>query len=108
MLRFKTSPYIANGDVDPGPPSVADQFAEIMVHICLDYDLEPDVLGAAQDVLQALKAKGKKRVRTGPRSHLAGGRVSSGSSALAIQPVRSLSTLPSEHISALSMLAVSE
>jgi hypothetical protein len=59
---FKTSPHIANGDVDPGPPSVADQFAEIMFHICLDYDLEPDVLGAAQDVLQALKAKGKKRV----------------------------------------------
>jgi hypothetical protein len=62
MLRFKTGPYIANGYVDPGPPSVADQFAEIMVHICLEYDLEPDVLGAAQDVLQALKAKGRKRV----------------------------------------------
>lgn len=62
MLRFKISPYIGNGDVNSGPPTVADQFAEIMVHICLDYDLEPDVLGAARDVLQALKAKGKKRV----------------------------------------------
>lgn len=62
MLGSKTRPYIANDDVDPRPHSVADQFAEIMVHICLDYDLEPDVLGAAQDVLQALKAKGKKRV----------------------------------------------
>jgi hypothetical protein len=70
MLRSKTSPYIANGDVSPGPPSVADQFAEIMVHICLDYDLEPDVLGAAQDVLQALKAKAKKRVEPDREANL--------------------------------------
>lgn len=62
MLRFKMRPYIANGDVEPATPSIADQFAEIMVHICLEYDLEPDVLGAAQDVLQALKANGKKQV----------------------------------------------
>ena len=59
MLRFKTSPYIAGGDVDPGGRSIADQFAKIMIHICLEYDLEPDVLGAAQDVLQVLKAREK-------------------------------------------------
>ena len=62
MLRFNPRPDIANRDVDPGVPSIADQFAEIMVHIGLDYDLEPDVWDAAQDVLQALKAKGKDRV----------------------------------------------
>jgi hypothetical protein len=59
MLRSKMRADIANDDVDPGKLSIADQFAEIMVHICLEYDLEPDVLGAAQDVLQALKARGK-------------------------------------------------
>lgn len=107
MLRFKTIPHIANGYVDRGPPSVADQFAEIMVHICLEYDLEPDVLSAAQDVLQALKAKGKKRVEP-DREAASPGVVSGGSSALAIQPVRSLSALRSEHIPALSMSAVSK
>jgi hypothetical protein len=60
MLRFKTSPYIANGDIDPGTVSIAEQFAEIMVRISLDYDLEPDVWAAAQEVFQALKARKKR------------------------------------------------
>lgn len=59
MLRFKMRPYISNAVVDPETPSIADQFAEIMVRICLDYDLEPDVLGVAQEVLQALKVREK-------------------------------------------------
>jgi hypothetical protein len=66
MLRFKTRPYIENDDVDPATAGIADQFAEIMIHICLEYDLEPDVLDAAHDVLQALKAKGRKREATLP------------------------------------------
>lgn len=58
MQRFKTRPYIAN-DLDP-MPSIADHFAEIMGRIHLEYDLEPDVWSAAQDVLQALKTEGER------------------------------------------------
>jgi hypothetical protein len=59
MLGFKRSLSVANGDGDPGTLSIADQFAAIMAHVCLEYDLEPDVLALAQDVLQALKARDK-------------------------------------------------
>lgn len=89
MLRFKTSPYIASDHADPATLSIADQFAQIMVHICLEYDLQRDVLAEAQDVFEALKASGKKRVEPDREAHLAGDRVSSGSSALAIELVRS-------------------
>jgi hypothetical protein len=57
MQHFKTRPYIAKANIDPGTASIADQFAELMGQIRLEYDLEPDVWGAAQDVLQALKAR---------------------------------------------------
>jgi hypothetical protein len=57
MRRFNVHPYIEQAEADPATTSLADQFAEIIGHIRLEYDLEPDVLVAAQDVLQALKAK---------------------------------------------------
>jgi hypothetical protein len=70
MSGFKLRPDIANADADPGTPSIAEHFAEIMGHIRLEYDLEPDVWGAAQDVLQALKAKEIKRVEASQDSDL--------------------------------------
>lgn len=59
MSRIKVRPYVGEVVIEPEQSSISDRFAEIMLDISLDYDLEPDVLSVAQDVLQALKAKGK-------------------------------------------------
>lgn len=59
MQHFKTRPYIVNADLDPDEPSIADQFAQIMGRIRLEYDLEPAVWAVAQNVFQALRAKEK-------------------------------------------------
>jgi hypothetical protein len=36
-------------------PSIADRFADVMGWLRLEYDLTPDVLAAAEDVLDVLK-----------------------------------------------------
>ena len=57
MQRFKTRPYIANVDVDPDARSIAEEFAQIMGRVRLEYDLEPGLWAVAQDVFQALRAR---------------------------------------------------
>ena len=57
MQHFKTRPYIASADVDPDEHSIADQFAQIMGRVRLEYDLEPALWAVAQNVFQALRAK---------------------------------------------------
>jgi hypothetical protein len=59
MSRFKLSPDADEVSAELERWSVADRFAEIMNDISLDYDLDPDVLSVAQDVLQELKAREK-------------------------------------------------
>jgi len=59
MSRIKVRPYVGEVVIEPEQSSIADRFAEIMGDISLDYDLDADVLGVAQDVLQALKAREK-------------------------------------------------
>jgi hypothetical protein len=70
MSSIKLHPYIDKGAIDPEEASIADRFAEIMGDISLDYDLGPDVLGAAQDVLQALKAREKGQLREPEKSEI--------------------------------------
>jgi hypothetical protein len=38
-------------------PSIADRFADVMGWLRLEYDLTPDVLAAAEDVLDVLKGR---------------------------------------------------
>jgi hypothetical protein len=59
MSPIKLRSYVDEVVVEPERSSIADRFAEIMGDISLDYDLDPDVLSVAQDVLQALKAREK-------------------------------------------------
>jgi hypothetical protein len=60
MPRSKLRPYVGNVAVEVGTSSIADRFVQVMAHISLEYDLPPDVWAAAEDVLRALKARGKK------------------------------------------------
>jgi hypothetical protein len=60
MLRFKLRPDTGNGAVEPERPTIADRFAQVMARLQLEYDLSPDVWAAAEDVLQALKARERK------------------------------------------------
>jgi hypothetical protein len=57
MQHFPMRFPIGKGEDEAESPSLADQFAEIMGRIRAEYDLEPDVWGAAEDVFQALKAR---------------------------------------------------
>jgi hypothetical protein len=59
MSPIKLRSYFDEVVVEPERSGIADRFAEIMGDISLDYDLDPDVLSVAQDVLQALKAREK-------------------------------------------------
>jgi hypothetical protein len=70
MLRFRLLPYIGKVAVDLENPSIADRFAEVMVRAHCEYELPPDVLAAAEDVLRALTARGKTRIGRS-QSHLA-------------------------------------
>ena len=56
MSRIKLRPSVGDAVNEPEKLSSADRYAKIMGDISFDYDLEPDVLDVAQDVLQALKA----------------------------------------------------
>jgi hypothetical protein len=57
MLRSDLSSYIGTAaDDEPGERTIADRFVQVMVCLNLEYNLSPDVLDAAEDILQALKA----------------------------------------------------
>jgi hypothetical protein len=56
MLRSTLNPYVCDVAVEAATSSIADRFAQVMVHISLEYDLPPDVWVVAEDVLRALKA----------------------------------------------------
>jgi hypothetical protein len=56
MLRFTLRPYLGSA-AEPDRSSVADRFAQVIAHLSLEYDLPPDVWAAAEEVLQALKAR---------------------------------------------------
>jgi hypothetical protein len=59
MSHIKLRSHAGGVVIGTEQSSIADRFAEIMGDISLDYDLDPDVWSAAQDVLQALKAREK-------------------------------------------------
>jgi hypothetical protein len=59
MLPFKLRPYVGKVSTESEKTSIADLFREVMVGLHLEYDLPPDVWAAAEDVLQALKAREK-------------------------------------------------
>lgn len=57
MLRFKLRLYTEKTTVKPEKPTVAERFAQVLARLKLEYDLTPDVWAAAEDVLQALRAR---------------------------------------------------
>ena len=61
MLGFKLRPFVAKVAIESEGPSIADWVMEVTVRISLEYDLSPDVWAAAEDVLRALRARGKNR-----------------------------------------------
>jgi hypothetical protein len=67
MLRFKQRSYVRK-TVEPENPSIADRFAEVVVRLHLEHDLEPDVLAAAEDALRVFRATERQRVGIDPRS----------------------------------------
>jgi hypothetical protein len=62
-MLFKQRSHVRKIAVEPENPSIADRFAEVMVRLHLEHDLEPDVLAAAEDVLRVFRARKKKVVR---------------------------------------------
>jgi hypothetical protein len=57
MLRFKLRAYFANRVAKPERLTLAERFAQVLALLKLEYDLTPDVWAAAEEVLQALKAR---------------------------------------------------
>ena len=61
MLQLKSHIGTPCDDIDLGEPAaVAEQFAEVLGLISLDYDLAPDILAEAEIVLLAMRAAEKK------------------------------------------------
>jgi hypothetical protein len=62
MLQLKSHRNTTGSDIDfEKSAAVAEQFAEVMARLNLDYDLPPDILAEAEIVLQAMRAAEKKR-----------------------------------------------
>jgi len=55
MLHLELPPSIDEIVGETATPSIADRFADVMGWLRLEYDLTPDVLAAAEDVLDVLK-----------------------------------------------------
>jgi hypothetical protein len=64
MLRSDLSSYIETTDDEPSERTIADRFVQVMVCLNLEYDLTLDVLDAAEEILQALRAM-ERRWETG-------------------------------------------
>jgi hypothetical protein len=103
MLGFKLRPFVAKVAIESEGPSIADRFMEVMVRISLEYDLSPDVWAAAEDVLRALRARGKNRAGTDREAVLP----STPRLPRLLNRSEALITLRSSHISILSDRAAS-
>ena len=57
MSGLTLHPYLLGEGIDPEKSTIADGFVEVLARLELEYDLRPDVRSAADDVLQALKAR---------------------------------------------------
>ena len=55
MPHLELLPSIDEIVGETATPSIADGFADVMGWLRLEYDLTPDVLAAAEDVLDVLK-----------------------------------------------------
>jgi len=64
MLQLKFHINTTGSDIDlEESAAMAEQFAEVMTLLNLDYDLAPDVLAEAESVLQAMRVAEKKNHR---------------------------------------------
>jgi len=64
MLQSKSHRNTTGGDIDfDESAAMAEQFAEVLNRLNLDYDLAPDILAEAEIVLQAMRAAEKKSHR---------------------------------------------
>jgi hypothetical protein len=55
MPHLEPLPSIDEIVGETATPSITDRFADVMGWLRLEYDLTPDVLAAAEDVLDVLK-----------------------------------------------------
>ena len=69
MLRFNLRSLLGKVVSEPEHPSIADKFAQVMVHLGLEYELSPDIWDAAEDVHQALLVSGRSEAQNG-ENHL--------------------------------------
>jgi len=60
MVCLRLPPYVPNGEIELDKLTVAEGFMQVLAHLDLEYDLPPDIWAVAEDVLQALKAKGNE------------------------------------------------
>ena len=61
MLQFKSHMDTPGDDIDfDESVAMAEQFADVLNRLNLDYDLAPDILAEAEIVLQAMRAAEKK------------------------------------------------
>jgi hypothetical protein len=64
MSLFDLRPCIGEISVESDQFDIADRFSEVMLDISREYDLSPDVLAAAQEVIRALRGKEQAEVYT--------------------------------------------
>ena len=65
MLQLNSHRNTAGSGTDfEDSAAMAEQFAEVLTRLNLDYDLAPDILAEAEIVLQAMRAAEKKCHRT--------------------------------------------
>lgn len=60
MLFLKSRSHPVNGAAEPDKLTVADRFAQVLARLSLEYELPPDVWAAAEDILQAFRARETK------------------------------------------------
>jgi hypothetical protein len=57
MVSLTLYPYLLDEEIESEKSTIADGFVEVLARLELEYDLPPDVRSAADDILQALKAR---------------------------------------------------
>jgi hypothetical protein len=55
MSHLELRLYVDEAAAEIKAPSIADRFADVVEQIKLEYDLEPDVLAAAKDIMNVMK-----------------------------------------------------